>query len=59
MMIFLSLFSFAIPAIIVFGIKCNDEQIEFAKNLFAGLLFVILLSQFLTLCGVTSIFTQL
>ena len=58
-MIILSLFSFAIPAVIAFGIKCNDERIELAKNLFAGLLFVILLSQFLTLCGVTSIFTQL
>lgn len=50
MMIFLSLFSFAIPAVIAFGIKCNDEQIELAKNLFAGVLFVVLLSQFLTLC---------
>lgn len=57
MMIFLSLFSFAIPAVIAFGIKCNDEQIELAKNLFAGVLFVILLSQFLTLCGVTLLFT--
>ena len=58
-MILLSLISFAIPAIIVFGIKCSDEQIELTKNLFAGILFVILLFQFLTLCGVTSIFTQL
>lgn len=57
MKIFLSLFSFAIPAVIAFGIKCNDEQIELAKNLFAGVLFVILLSQFLTLCGVTLLFT--
>lgn len=58
-MILLSLFSFAIPAVIVFGIKCNDEQIELAKNLFAGLLFVIFLFQFLNLYGVPSLFTQL
>lgn len=32
MMIFLSLFSFAIPAVIAFGIKCNDEQIELPKT---------------------------
>ena len=38
-----SLISFAIPVMIVFGIKCNDEQVELAKNLFAGLLFVIFL----------------
>ena len=57
MMIFLSLFSFAIPAVIAFGIKCNDEQIELAKNLFAGIIFVILLFQFLTLCGTTLLFT--
>lgn len=58
-MIVLSLISFAIPAIMVFGIKCSDEQIELAKNLFAGLLFVIFLFQFLTLYGVPSLFTQL
>lgn len=57
MMIFLSLFSFAIPAVIAFGIKCNDEQIELAKNLFAGILFAIFLFQFLTLCGVTLLFS--
>ena len=56
-MILLSLFSFAIPALIAFGIKCNDEQIELTKNLFAGIIFVILLFQFLTLCGVTLLFT--
>ena len=56
-MIFLNLLSFAIPAIIVFGIKCDDERVGLAKNLFAGLLFAIFFFQFLDLCGVTSLLT--
>lgn len=57
MTVFLGLISFAIPAVIAFGIKCNDEQIELTKNIFAGILFVVLLFQFLTLCGVPLLFT--